>query len=72
MTNVTVPLSESLLAFIDQQVSEYRADSRAGFIRRLIAEKIENDILEAHVAALKEHRAGTTLKGDLRDLTRTQ
>lgn len=68
MTNVTVPLPESLLAFVDQQVSEYRADSRAGFIRRLIAEKIETDLLEAHLAAVREHKAGTTLKGSLRDL----
>ena len=67
MTNVTVPLSESLLEFVDRQVDEHKADSRAGFIRRLIAEKLEADILEAHLEAVKEYREGKTLKGDLRD-----
>jgi len=66
MTNVTVPLSESLLEFVDQQVEEHKADSRAGFIRRLIAEKQEYDLLEAHLEAVQEYRSGKTLKGDLR------
>ena len=67
MTNITVPLSEALLEFVDRQVDEHKADSRAGFIRRLIAEKREHDILEAHLEAVKEYRAGKTLKGNLRD-----
>ena len=67
MTNVTVPLPESLLEFVDRQVGEHKADSRAGFIRRLIAEKLEHDLLEAHLDAVKEYREGKTLKGDLRD-----
>ena len=67
MTNVTVPLSESLLEFVDRQVDEHKADSRAGFIRRLIAEKRENDLLEAHLEAVKEYRQGKTIKGNLRD-----
>ena len=67
MTNVTVPLSESLLEFVDQQVDEYKADSRAGFIRRLIAEKLEDAILNAHLDALQAHKQGKTLKGNLRD-----
>lgn len=67
MTNVTVPLSESLVEFIDRQVEEFKADSRSGFIRRLIAEKLEEDTLAAHLAAVAEFRRGTTLKGDLRD-----
>jgi len=66
MTNVTVPLSESLLEFVDRQVDEHKADSRAGFIRRLIAEKREHDILEAHLEAMGEYRRGKTLKGNLR------
>ena len=67
MTNVTVPLSESLLEFVDRQVDEHKADSRAGFIRRLIAEKREHDTLEAHLEAMKEYKSGKTLKGNLRD-----
>lgn len=67
MTNVTVPLSDSLLEFVDRQVDEHKADSRAGFIRRLIALQIENEILEAHIEAVEEYRKGKTLKGDLRD-----
>lgn len=67
MTNVTVPLSESLLEFVDAQVDEHKADSRAGFIRRLIAERRENDLLEAHIEATKEFKQRKTLKGNLRD-----
>ncbi len=67
MTNVTVPLSESLLEFVDRQVEDHKADSRAGFIRRLIAERCEHDVLEAHLEAVKEFRQGKTMKGDLRD-----
>jgi Arc/MetJ-type ribon-helix-helix transcriptional regulator len=70
MTNVTVPLPESLLEFVDRQVDEHKADSRAGFIRRLIAEKRENNILEAHLEAVKEYREGKTLKGNLKDYTK--
>ena len=66
MTNVTVPLSESLLEFVDRQVDEHKADSRAGFIRRLIAEKLENDILEAHLEAQDEYQKGTLYVGSLR------
>jgi len=67
MTNVTVPLSDSLLEFVDAQVDAHKADSRAGFIRRLIADKREHDVLEAHIEALQEHRSHKTLKGPLRD-----
>ena len=67
MTNVTVPLPESLLEFVDRQVDEHKADSRAGFIRRLIAERIENEIFDAHVEAVEAYRQGKTLKGNLRD-----
>ncbi len=67
MTNVTVPLSEALLEFVDRQVSDHKADSRAGFIRRLIAQKIEDEILAAHLEALREYKEGKTLKGNLRD-----
>lgn len=67
MTNVTVPLPESLLEFVDRQVEEHKADSRAGFIRRLIAEKRENDLLEAHLEAMNEYRQDKTLKGNLRN-----
>ena len=70
MTNVTVPLSESLLEFVDRQVDEHKADSRAGFIRRLIAEKLENDILEAHFEAVEEYRKGTLYTGSLRKFMR--
>lgn len=70
MTNVTVPLSESLLEFVDRQVEEHRADSRAGFIRRLIAEKREAELLEAHLAAVREYRERKTLKGNLKDYSR--
>lgn len=67
MTNVTVPLSESLLEFVDRQVDEHKADSRAGFIRRLIAEKRESDILQAHLEAMSEYKQKKTLKGNLRN-----
>ena len=67
MTNVTVPLTGALLEFVDAQVADHKADSRAGFIRRLIAEKQEADLLEAHVAAIGEFRARKTLKGNLRN-----
>jgi metal-responsive CopG/Arc/MetJ family transcriptional regulator len=67
MTNVTVPLSEGLLEFVDRQVDEHKADSRAGFIRRLIASQLENEIFEAHVEAVEVYRQGKTLKGNLRD-----
>ncbi len=67
MTNVTVPLSESLLEFVDRQVDEHKADSRAGFIRRLIASQLEDEILEAHLEAVEAYRQGKTLKGNLRD-----
>lgn len=70
MTNVTVPLTESLLEFVDRQVEGHHADSRAGFIRRLIAERLENDLLEAHLDAVKEYRSGKTLKGNLQDYAR--
>lgn len=67
MTNVTVPLTESLLEFVDRQVDEHKADSRAGFIRRLIAAELESEILEAHIEAVEAYRRGKTLKGNLRD-----
>ena len=67
MTNVTVPLSESLLQFVDRHVDEHKADSRAGFIRRLIAAELENEILEAHIEAVEAYRKGKTLTGNLRD-----
>ena len=70
MTNVTVPLPESLLEFVDRQVNEHKADSRAGFIRRLIAERIENEILEAHIEAVKEYRSGKLYTGSLRKFKR--
>jgi Arc/MetJ-type ribon-helix-helix transcriptional regulator len=70
MTNVTVPLSDSLLEFVDRQVDEHKADSRAGFIRRLIAEKRENDILEAHLEAVDEYRKGKLYTGSLRKFMR--
>jgi metal-responsive CopG/Arc/MetJ family transcriptional regulator len=67
MTNVTVPLPESLLEFVDRQVDAHKADSRAGFIRRLIASELENDIYEAHLEAVDAYKKGKTLKGNLRD-----
>ncbi len=70
MTHVTVPLTESLLAYIDEHIDSHRADSRAGFIRRLIAAERERELLQAHLEALDEYKKRKTLRGDLRRFRR--
>jgi metal-responsive CopG/Arc/MetJ family transcriptional regulator len=70
MRNVTIPLPDTLISYLDAQVDAHEADSRAGLIRRIIARHRETEILAAWREALEEHERGTTFHGNLRTLVK--
>ncbi|NBV76636.1 hypothetical protein EBR66_00500 [bacterium] len=68
MRNVTIPLPKDLLAYLDEQVASHQADTRAGLIRRIIAQHRENELVTVWRQAQEERRAGKTVRGNLRDI----
>jgi Arc/MetJ-type ribon-helix-helix transcriptional regulator len=68
MTNITIPLPDDLLAFLDDMVVTNQAESRAGLVRRVLADWRETAILSAVRDAKEEFDRGEYLEGDLRKL----
>ena len=68
MTNISIPLPEDLLSFIDEMIKSRKADSKASVVRnalyKLAEEEAIKDILEARI----EVKEGKILKGDLDEL----
>lgn len=70
MSTISVPLPEELIEALDSEVLLHRADSRAGLIRRIIADWRETQILSLHRKGLDEYKKGEYFEGDLDELVK--
>ncbi|MCX6716699.1 MAG: hypothetical protein NTV72_02145 [Candidatus Taylorbacteria bacterium] len=68
MTTISVPLSPSMIEFIEEQIKLGNDENKVGVIRRalklLAEEKAVQDILKSE----RELKEGKILRGDLREL----
>lgn len=70
MTNITIPLPDDLITFLDDMVATHQAETRAGLVRRVLAEWRDEAILSAVRDAKDEYSRGKYLEGDLRSLVK--
>lgn len=68
MTTLSVPLPPNLEEFINRQVKEGKAASKADVVRKAINLLSEENAIQDVLLAQKEYREGKGLKGDLREL----
>lgn len=68
MTHITIPLPEDLVSFLDTMVENNLADSRAGLVRRILANWRDDEILAAVQEAKDEYKRGEYYEGDLRTI----
>ena len=70
MTTVTIPLSDTLNNYINEQVKLGNASSKADLVRRAIAKYKEEEFVNSILQAEQEIRDGKALSGDLDELAR--
>lgn len=70
MTNVTIPLPDDLVSFLDTMVAANQSETRAGLVRRVLADWRDDAILAAVREARDEYARGKHLEGDLRTLVK--
>ncbi len=66
MTTISVPVTEQMLEFINQQIKMGFADNKASVIRRAISRLREEEAIQEILRAEKE----PDLHGDLRELAK--
>ncbi len=70
MTTITIPITNELNDFIDNQVKLGEASSKADLVRRAI-QNMKEDVFVQHILKAKgEAKAGKLLKGDLDKLAK--
>lgn len=70
MNTITVPLSNSLDEFIEEQVRLGNAGSKAELVRRAIQRFKEEEFIQSVLKAKQEIRDGKGLKGELDELVK--
>ena len=70
MTTVTIPLSESLNNYVNEQVRLGNASSKADLVRRAIAKYREMEFVKTILEAEQEIKDGKALSGDLDELAK--
>jgi len=70
MTTISIPITEELNSFIDQQVNLGNASSKADLIRRAIIAYKEEEFIKAITKAKREIKEGKALTGDLDKLAK--
>ncbi|MDO8430728.1 MAG: hypothetical protein Q7S72_01955 [Candidatus Taylorbacteria bacterium] len=70
MTTISIPISNELNNFIDEQVRLGNASSKAELIRRAIIRFKEGAFIATIVNAKQEIRDGKALSGDLDELAK--
>lgn len=70
MTTISIPISNELNDFINQQVKLGRASSKAELVRLAIKKFKENEFILNILEAEQEVRDGKVLTGDLDELAR--
>ncbi len=70
MNTITIPITNELNDFIENQVKIGEASSKADLVRRAIQKMKEDVFIEHILQAKKEAAAGKLLKGDLDELAK--
>lgn len=70
MTTISIPISNELNKFIDDQVRLGNASSKAELIRRAIIKFKEDEFINSILKAKQEIKDGKVLKGDLDKLAK--
>ncbi len=70
MTNITIPLPDDLVAFLDTMVATNQAETRAGLVRRVLADWRDEAILAAVREAKSEYKKREYYEGDIRKLVK--
>ncbi len=65
MTTISIPITNELNDFINEQVSLGKAGSKAELIRRAIVQYKEDEFIKSILAAKQEIKNGKGLVGDL-------
>jgi len=68
MATITTPLDKDLEAFIDRELKEGRAESKAHVVRSALRLLREERALAEIREAEEEIRAGRLIRGDLREI----
>jgi Arc/MetJ-type ribon-helix-helix transcriptional regulator len=68
MTTITIPINSELLAFINEEIKDGQADSKANFVRGLILKYKENRVFEKLKEADLDIKNGRVYRGNLRSL----
>lgn len=70
MTTITIPITNDLNDFINDQVKIGEASSKADFVRRAIQKMKEEIFIRQILQAKQEAKQGKLLKGDLDKLAK--
>lgn len=70
MNTITIPITNELNDFIENQVKTGEASSKADLVRRAIQKMKEDVFVENILRAKKEASEGKLLKGDLDELAK--
>jgi len=68
MNNVTIPLPDDLVEFLDAMVVANQAETRTGLVRRVLSQWRDDAILATVREAKKEYKCGKYHEGDLRTI----
>ena len=68
MTTITIPINSELLNFINSEIKEGVADSKANFVRTLIIKYKEDRAFEKLKEADLDIKNGRVYRGNLRSL----
>ena len=70
MSTLSIPLTEDLESFIEQEIRIGRAENKAAVVRRALRLLREEEAIRAVLEAERELGAGKVLRGDLKKLAR--
>jgi Arc/MetJ-type ribon-helix-helix transcriptional regulator len=70
MSTITVPLSENLVDFINEQIKLGNAANKADLVRRAIQRMKEDEFVNSILKAKREIKEGKALTGDLDKLAK--
>lgn len=70
MTNITIPLPDDIVSFLDTMVATHQSETRAGLVRRVLSEWRDDSILNAVSEARLEYTQGKYFEGDIRTLVK--
>ena len=70
MTTISIPLSNELNRFVDEQVRLGKAGSKAELVRRAIIKLKDEEFIQSVITAKREIKEGKALRGDLDKLAK--